>query len=44
MQLAECNLLLEIFHKLLQFPVCVVSNLCLEALQSTPTLMRVTSW
>ena len=43
-QLMMCNLLMEILHELPQFLVCVVSKLCLEALWSTPTPVRVTSW
>ena len=44
MQLMKCDLLTEIFHKLLQLLVCKVTKLCLEVMQSVPTWVRVTSW
>ena len=43
MQLAKCNLLIEILYKLMQLLVCKVTKLCLEAMQNAPTQMRVTS-
>ena len=43
MQLTKCNLLMEILHELIQFLVCEVVKLCLEAMQSAPTWVRVTS-
>ena len=42
-QFAKCDLPLETLCELPQVPFCKVSKLCLEALQSTPTLVRVTS-
>ena len=44
MQLMKCNLLVEILHELMQLLVCKVAKLCLEAMWSIPTQMRVTSW
>ena len=43
-QLAKCNLLMEILHKLMQLLVCKVAKLCLETMQSAPTQVRVTRW
>ena len=43
MQLAECNFLTEILHRMMQLLVCKVPKLCLQVTQSSPNQVRVTS-